>query len=788
MENKTLQKLEFATVLNDVASFAISKSAKDLILNLRPSNDFTTIKKLLTETSEAFWLINKNVIPSFNFDNLDDTLKKAKILYQLTLRELLAVKRLLRTSRFCSSTIKSIEYQNIPYIYSYSDFLYQDKFLEDEIERCIINEEEIADDATLELAIIRKKIKKITFDIKDKLNSLVKSSTMSRYLQDTIVTIRNQRYVLPVKQEFKGNIQGLIHDQSASGATIFIEPISIVNMNNQLKELLLEEQTEIEKIISEFTRQVSNIVDKLTATQEWLAYIDSVYAKAYFAQKHNAVFPILNENGYININKGRHPLIDAKKVVPISIKLGKPEKQVIITGPNTGGKTVTIKTVGLLCLMTYVGLYVPADEDTHITVFDNIFCDIGDEQSLEQNLSTFSSHIKNLNHILNNATTKSLVLIDEIGAGTEPIEGSALGLAVCEYLLNSKTTSIITTHYGQLKEYSITTPGVMTASMEFDSKTLEPTYKLIMGIPGNSNALEIAKRLGLNNHIIEVAYNKIDKNKKSFDKLLKNAESLRQQYESQLEELALLKKNTQLEYDNAKNQNKLLAEERDKLLSSSKIEAKRIVSSAKEEAEELLNELKTLLKKQSLEESTIFKARSIVKKIDNKKYDNIENDENFMFEGKEIDINTLQLGDKVYIKKLKTVAIVCGLPKSNKIEVKFNNMSTHLKQGEAFEYVAIEKKEQKPISKRISISSSNTYSIELNIIGQTVDEGLYNIEKFIDDAVLHNADTIKIIHGRGTGKLKSATHSYLKTNKSVKEFRLGDYNEGNGGVTIVKLK
>lgn len=789
MEEKTLQKLEFNTVLDQLSNFAVSPSAKNLAKNLKPTNDYAIIKKLLTETGEAFWLINKNIIPSFDFDNIEESLKKAKILYQLTLRELLAIKRLLRTSRNCTSTIKSAEYNNVPTLYSYTDFLYQNKNLEEELERCILNEEEIADDATEELFLIRRKIKKTTFDIKDKLNSFVKSATIARYLQDSIVTVRNDRYVLPVKQEFKGNIQGLVHDQSASGATLFIEPISIVNLNNQLKELLLAERAEIEKIIANFTHSISLIADNLASTQDWIAYLDSVYAKAYFAEKHHAILPTINQNGYLTINKGRHPLLDPKKAVPITIEFGKTEKQVIITGPNTGGKTVSIKTIGLLCLMTYVGLYVPAQENTHIPIFDNIFCDIGDEQSIEQNLSTFSSHIKNLNYILNNTTEKSLVLIDEIGAGTEPIEGSALGLAVCEYLLTTNARSVITTHYGQLKEYSITTPTVMTASMEFDSKTLEPTYKLIMGIPGNSNALEIAKRLGMMPQIIENAFNKVDDNKKTFDVILKNAEDLRQQYTIELENLEDIKKKTIQEYEKVKNQNQLLALEREKLLANSRTEAKRIVSSAKEEAEELLIELKNLFKKQSLEESTIFKARSIVKKIDSKKYnDTTHSEDDPIFQGKAIDINTLQIGDTVYVKKIKTVATVTSLPKSNKIEVKFNNISMLLKQGEAFEYVEIQEKKQKQVTTKISTQTRTAYEIEINIIGQTIDEGTYNVEKFIDDALMRNISTVKIIHGRGTGKLRSAVHNYLKGNKAIKEYRLGDYNEGNGGVTIVKLK
>lgn len=786
MEEKTLKKLEFYTVLQNVADFATSPSAKNLVLSLQPEGDFALINQLLSETGEAFWLISQNVIPSFDFDDVTEALKKSKIHSSLTLRELLAVKRLLRTSRLCSSTLNEVEESKITFLKIYANGMYQNLPFEDQLDKCIINEDELADTASAELYSIRQKIKKTNFDIRDKLNSYIKSSTTSKYLQEAIVTVKNDRYVLPVKQEYKGNVQGLVHDQSASGATVFIEPISVVNLNNQLKELVLAEREEIEKIIADFTHTVSTIADSLARTQETIAYVDSVYAKAFYGEKQKANLPKINRKGYVYIKNGRHPLIDIKKVVPITIKFGDINRQVIVTGPNTGGKTVSIKTVGLFCLMAYVGLYLPSDDGTEIPVFDNVFCDIGDEQSIEQSLSTFSSHITNINHILRSITKDSLVLADEIGAGTEPIEGSALALAVCRYLLNSGARSIVTTHYSQLKEYSITTPGVVSASMEFNTKTFEPTYKLVMGVPGNSNALEIARRLGMKEEIISDAFNMVDENKKSFDKVLKNAEELRQQYEKLIEESEETKRRTDEEYRKAKNQNSLLVAEREKLLSGSRTEAKRIVSSAKEEATELLEQLKQLFKKQTIEESSLFAARSIIKKIDEKKYDDQEEDDGF-FEGSPVDINTLQLGDKVFIKKLKTVGTVTSLPKSGKIQVKFNNMVTLLKQGEAYSYVDVTQDKPKKTLVKSSVKT-NGFSFEINVIGQTVDEAMYNVEKFIDDAIMRNASEVRIIHGRGTGKLKAAIHQYLKTNKNIAEYRLGEYNEGNGGVTIVKLK
>ncbi len=787
MEEKTLNKLEFYTVLQNVADFATSKFAKNVVMTLNPVGDFALVNRLLSETSEAFWLINQNVIPSFDFDDITEALKKAKIYSSLTLRELLAVKRLLRTSRLCASMLDEVDENKISYLKIYAQGMYQNFSFEERLDKCIVNEDELADSASAELYALRQKIKKTNFDIREKLNSFIRSSTTAKYLQDAIVTMKNDRYVLPVKQEYKSNVQGLIHDQSASGATVFIEPISVVNLNNQLKELLLAEKEEIERIIADFTQNVSDIADHLARTQETIAYVDSVYAKAFYSERLKANLPLLNQKGYVFIKNGRHPLIDSKKVVPITIKFGDMNRQVIVTGPNTGGKTVSIKTVGLFCLMTYVGLYLPASDDTEIPIFDNIYCDIGDEQSIEQNLSTFSSHIKNLNYILNSITAESLVLADEIGAGTEPIEGSALALAVCRYLLDSNARSVITTHYSQLKEYSITTPNVVSASMEFDTKTFEPTYKLVMGVPGNSNALEIARRLGMKEEIVSDAFSRVDENKKSFDRVLKNAEELRQQYEKLIVESEELKRQTAEEYQKAKNQNALLVAEREKLLAGSRTEAKRIVSAAREESSALLEQLKALFKKQTIEENSLFAARSIVKKLNDKKYEDESEENDVFFEGSPIDINTLQLGDKVFIKKLKTVGTVSSLPKSGKIQVKFNNMVTTLRQGEAYSYVDVTPQKQKITTPKTTVTTKG-FSFEINVIGQTVEEAMYNVEKFIDDAIMRNASEVRIIHGRGTGKLKAAIHQYLKSNRNVSEYRLGDYNEGNGGVTIVKFK
>ncbi len=788
MDKKSLNKLEYQSVLKLIENFAVSVTAKEKIANLLPAFDVAEINKLLNETNEALQLINYNVYPVFNFDDVTECAQKAKILSVLSFREALSVMRLLRTSRLSHNTLFNAPVDNLVYLADIANGLYFNKQLEDSIDAAILNDDEMADNASAELFDIRQKIKRANADIKEKLNDITKSSTMSKYLQDSIVTLRNNRYVLPVKTEYKNNIQGLIHDQSASGSTLFIEPVGVVNLNNKLKELLLAERAEINRIMADFTQKIGLISDLLLKNQNIIAYIDSVYAKALFGIKYKCVLPQINTKGVLQIHNGRHPLLNQSKAVPLNIKSDRQNRQIIVTGPNTGGKTVALKTIGLLCLMSYSGIFIPADEDTKINLYDDVFCDIGDEQSIQQNLSTFSSHIKNINDIIKKATANSLVLLDELGAGTEPIEGSAIALAVCEYLLNLGAQSIITTHFGKIKEYSITTAGVMCAGMEFDPQTFEPTYRLIMGVPCSSNAIEIAKRLGLPQSIIDTALANVSQDKKDFDAVIINAEKLRRNYEDQIENLKQMREQTQIELQKAKNQNKLLQQERDKLLTNSKTEAKRIVSNAKIEAEELIGQLKGIIKAQNLQEKPLFEARSIIKKLDSQKYD-VENKEDTFFEGQPIDLSTLKIGDKVYVKRLKTVAVVCDIGKHGKVTVKFNNITAQIKQGEAYSFVDTAenttiKKQTVPLTKL----RTGTFSYEINLIGQTTDEGIANLDKYLDEAVMRGAEEIRVIHGRGTGKLKNAVHAYLKTNKNVKEYRLGAYNEGDGGVTILKLK
>lgn len=538
IRTSTLKKLELKKVLEDVAEYSQSVSAKNMILSTLPEVDSNKVRRLLDETDEAVKLINfYNVSPGFNFDSIREIADKAKILSTLSMKELLYVKRILSTSRSVSNAFSGVEDEEIFLLRQYTSMIYCNRSVEESIEFAVISEDEMNDRASDELYRIRTAIRRTNDEIKQKLNSYLHSSSISKYMQDSLITVREQRYVIPVKTEYKSYVPGLIHDQSASGATVFIEPMAIVNLNNKLKELYIDEKNEIERILIEFTSEISKFSDRLKENENILAYLDAVFSKAKYANDTRCTMPIVNDKGYIDIRNGRHPLIEKDKVVPISVRLGSGYNILLITGPNTGGKTVSLKTVGLFVLMAGCGLMLPCSRDSEISVFDNIFCDIGDEQSIEQSLSTFSGHITNISEIVKELSPRTLVLLDEIGAGTEPNEGAALAMAITEFILDSGAKAIITTHYSQLKEYSLITPGIENASMEFDPSTFAPTYKLIIGVPGSSNAIEIASRLGLDKKITEAARSKLSEEKISFENVLRQAESIRQRYEKTNEEI-----------------------------------------------------------------------------------------------------------------------------------------------------------------------------------------------------------------------------------------------------------
>lgn len=785
---KVYKKLELDAILTSVAAHAVSDVAKRQIINTEPSNDIAAVRRLLEETSEACRNISVyNIIPEFSFDSVAVIADKAKILSTLSMAELLCVMRLLRVSRLVMSALTSVDDESITILPCMARGIFCDRKLEDDIDFAILSEDMMNDRASSHLYSIRQSIKRANEEVKNKLQQYIKSAQYQKYLQDAIITVREDRYVIPVKQEYRGYIKGLVHDVSGSGATLFVEPVEIVNLNNQIKILLKEEAAEIDRILREFTARVGEISGALVENEKIVASLDAIYARAHYADEIRGTVPKINARGYINIKKGRHPLIDKSKVVPVSISLGKTFDILVVTGPNTGGKTVSLKSVGLFVLMAGCGLFLPCEEESEISLFDKIYCDIGDEQSIEQSLSTFSGHMTNIADILKNITPNSLILFDELGAGTEPNEGAALALAITEYILSVKAKAIITTHYTQLKEFSLVTDRVENASMEFDLTTFAPTYKLVVGVPGSSNAIQIAKRLGIGDDIIETAKSKLSAEKVSFENVLQRAEKLRQQYENTNEEIAEMKRSLAKELEAAKNQNKILASEREQLLKNSKAEAKRIVQETTEESKRLLDELKKIIRRYNADESILFELRSKIKKFGDKKYENDENIPNF---SRPIEFDSIKVGDYVFVKKLNATGKVLSKNESKKkLEVAVGAMKISASANDLAE--ALKTAEDIGQAKTVSVKTNiaaKTLTNEINLIGQTVDEALVNLDAFIDSCLVASINEIRIIHGRGTGALMKGVQDHLKKHAHVAEFRLGAYGEGDRGVTIAKLK
>ena len=725
-------------------------------------------------------------------DDLSEVCALARVSSCLSMRQLLQVMRLLRTSRYLQASLFNDHGIDISLLQAKAYQLYVDKELEEEIDFAILSDEEMNDKASAELYAIRKKIKGINADIKAKLQSYTKNSDLSRYLQDTIVTMRGDRYVIPVKQEYKGYVNGIVHDQSATGATLFIEPMAIVQLNNALREAILEEKAEVQRILQSFTDRISPVSQRILVSQQTICEIDVIFSKVKYAFENKCTLPILNNKGQINLKRARHPLLDKKKVVPISVKLGYDYDVIVITGPNTGGKTVTLKTIGLMCAMAMTGLFVPCQEESELSFFEDIFCDIGDEQSIEQNLSTFSGHISNLRDILDVCKNGHLVLVDEVGAGTEPNEGTALALAVTDFLRNSGAKCVITTHYGKLKEYSLLTPRVENASMEFDLNTLSPTYKLIMGVPGSSNALAIASKLGMRSDVINLAKQNVTDENSAFEQALANAEKIRKQYEAQLEQLEADRKVLQKELAQAETLNGSLQNERNKLLAGSREEAQRIVAKAREQANDLIAEIKNILAQDEISDRALFAARGISKQIAEIQIQQEEEQDEIIFTGDPVDFAKLKVGDLVYSKKMNVQVRVVDIKSPSRIRVKVGGISTEVKVDDLFVAVVEANKNSKNRTRKPSQTKStiNTRSVknEINVIGKTVDEAIVIVDAFIDTAVLSGLSTVWVIHGMGTGKLRAGLHAHFRRHANVAEFRLGVYGEGESGVTCLTLK
>ncbi|NLX77867.1 MAG: endonuclease MutS2 [Clostridiaceae bacterium] len=793
MNEKVIKVLEFDKIIEKLKDRASSRPGKELAESLVPSVDFDEVKQLQKETTDAvICILRKGSPPLGGIHDIMPFIRRAEAGGMLNPGELLKIADVLRVSRKLKGYITQdkIELEEANTIYLLCDGLKTNRTLEDRLNQSIESEEELSDYASPELASIRKSIRRMQDTIKDKLNSIIRSAQNRKYMQDAVVTLRGDRYVVPVKAEYRSQIPGLVHDVSQSGATIFIEPMAVVEANNEIRQLKIREEREVERILMELTGEVCNIADLLTENVRLLSRIDFAFAKARLSLDMNGVEPVLNTERRIVIKKGRHPLIDPAVVVPVDISLGDEFSTMVITGPNTGGKTVTLKTTGLFVLMTQAGLHIPAAENSEMCVFRNVFADIGDEQSIEQSLSTFSSHMTNIVGILREIDEDSLVLFDELGAGTDPTEGAALATAILDRLTKRGIRTMATTHYSELKLYAMTTPNVRNACCEFDVETLRPTYRLLVGIPGKSNAFAISKRLGLDEDIIEEARNFLTGEDIQFEEVLSDIEKNRIETEKEREQAAKAKMEIERLKEAAIEEKQKTESEKENIIKKAREEARRILADAKREAEEMMERLKELEKayqERKLDNEMMELRQSMRKKIN-------ELDERITGavlprKGYAKPPENLKPGDAVTIINLNQRGTVLETPDKDgnvliqagimKIKMHITQLRLVDEQQEVMDSIQ---------SRRVSGVKLGNVGLELDIRGQNIEEARVRIDKYIDDAVIAGLHEVSIIHGKGTGVLRKGVNEFLKSHPHVKSFRLGKYGEGETGVTVVQLK
>ena len=792
MNEKSLRVLEFNKVIDLLKNKASSSLGLKYIEKLTPSSNFEDVKYMLEETSETQSILLKmGSVGLQGIHDIEDKAKRANIGASLDQGSLILIADTLRVARNLKNKLSSSNDENFnyPIIQSLSNSLYSYRDIEDAIYNAIISDVEISDNASSTLRDIRRRIVQKNQSIRSKLNAIISSTTYQKYLQDAIISVRGDRFVVPVKAEYRSQISGIVHDQSSSGATLFIEPMSIVDMNNELRQLRLKEKEEIDRILKELSSMVGEISEELISNQEILGRLDFAFAKGKLSIQMKGVEPKLNEDKYINIKNGRHPLLDKDKVVPNSINLGRDFHTLLITGPNTGGKTVTIKTLGLLSLMTQSGLHIPADYGSSMCVYDNIFADIGDEQSIEQSLSTFSSHMTNIVSILKDVTEDSLVIFDELGAGTDPIEGAALAIAILEDVHMAGAKCIATTHYTEIKNYALTTEGVENAAVEFDLETLSPTYRLLLGVPGKSNAFEISTKLGLSSHVINRAKGFIDSDNIAIEDVLQNVEKNRIKSEEEKREAERLK----LEIERLKNDYeerlKRFTEKRDKMMERAKAEALKITRQAKEDVDNVIKELRKLEQERASKEKN-QKIEQLKKEITNS-MGILQPTIKSMIEPKVAskEIKDLKPGEEVKIITLNQQGSVVSVDNNKKEAVVQIGI---MKMTLPFKSLQRAKKDPKTTvtkqTRKIIKSKSGNIKSEVDLRGLNLEEAIMEVEKYLDDAYVAGLENVTVIHGIGTGVLKSGLQDILKKNKHVKSQRAGEYGEGGAGVTIVTLK
>lgn len=801
MNEKALKTLEYTKIIDQLTEYASTEMGKQMCRELQPSCDLGTIRQSQTETTDA--LTRVRMKGSLSFGGVKDvrgSMKRLEIGSSLGIPELLAVSSLLTVAARAQSYGRHEKSEEFPDDSLDERFRALDPLtpVNNEIKRCLPSEDEVSDDASPGLAKVRRSMKIVGGRVHTQLNSILNSSRT--YLQDAVITMRDGRYCLPVKAEYKSQVPGMVHDQSSTGSTVFIEPLAIVKLNNELRELEIQEKREIEFVLAALSSQLMPYTDAILSDLSILAELDFIFAKAALSRHYNCVEPKFNNKRYINIKDGRHPLLNPKQVVPINIWVGDSFDLLIVTGPNTGGKTVSLKTVGLFTLMGQSGLHIPAFEGSELAVFDNVFADIGDEQSIEQNLSTFSAHMTNIVSILNEADANSLCLFDELCSGTDPTEGAALAIAVLNFLHNMTCRTIATTHYSELKVFALTAPGVENACCEFNVETLRPTYRLLIGIPGKSNAFAISRKLGLPDYIIDEAKNQMEQKDESFEDLLANLENSRVTIEKEREEIASYKQEIETLKNRLQQKEERFSEQKEKMLSKAREEAQKILQDAKDTADQTIRNINKLAKSSGVNkelEAERTKLRGKIQDVDKKLAV-----KKTAAPKKAVSAKKLRLGDTVRVLSMNLKGTVSSLPNAKGdlyVQMGILRSLVNIRDLEMVEEASITgpglsgthtggSRGSGSGSNKIKMSKSFSVSPEVNLIGMTVDEAIPVLDKYLDDAYLAHLPQVRVVHGRGTGALKAGVHRHLKKLSYVKEYRLGEFGEGDTGVTIVTFK
>ncbi len=781
--DKNLKAIEYDKILERLAEQTSFVDAKELALSMEPSQGLFEVNTLLQETNDAHSLMGRFGAPAFgNIHNMNGSLSRAAAGAVLTTLELLRIASLLHTIRTVTEwRSRSGNVQTV--LDMRFNALVPNKYLENKITSCILSEEEIADNATPALLSIRKKIAASAAKIRERLDKIIHSSTMQKYLQDSIITMRGGRFVIPVKAEFRSNVPGLVHDTSSSGSTVFIEPMGVVEANNDIRVLRSKEQAEIERLLAELSAEAGAYGENIKDSYRILTELNVIFAKAHLAYQMKASMPVMNNEGRIRLKKARHPLIHPDKVVPTDVELGTDFDTLVITGPNTGGKTVTLKTIGLLSAMAMSGMMIPASDNSELSVFDRILVDIGDEQSIEQSLSTFSAHMTNIIRIMSQADEKSLILIDELGAGTDPVEGAALATAILEQLRSMGSRIASTTHYAELKSFALDTKGVENACCEFDVSTLRPTYRLLIGMPGRSNAFAISERLGMDKYTVQRAQELVSAENTKFERVVQRLEENRSELEEKLKEADELKQQAQMELDRAKAIAERAEKDKKNELDLAKAQAENIVSKARTHVYSVLDEIEQIRKKQEISAEERSKLKADIIALENTA-DPVEKRENENY----VLPRPLVKGDRVLIFDIDKEGTVLETGKDSvlvqagiiKTRVKLDNIRL-LKQ----EKVKVPKRSATRTIRRDTRQSAVT---EVDVRGQTVLDAIIEVDRAIDSAVLQGLHQLTIIHGKGTGVLRTEIQKHLKTHKSIRTFRLGTFGEGDSGVTVAELK